>query len=163
MKNTTIFLLSLLAGCGNPVNSVDEQQNKEAVRQTDVRAFHATLERHLNAVSQKDLQTLASTLSPQGDMYLILPNTPITTTAKDFLAMHEEWFQDTGWTFEPKILHTDVGQDLGIGVVEVMYREPNRNGKPYFNRMAVSYALRKMEGRWYVVKDQACSLEKTGE
>ena len=155
-----LFSLALVGSCGNPKESGPEQR-AEATQHANEQAFTAALQKHLNAVSQKDLPALASTLSPQGDMYLILPNSPITATAKDFLTMHEEWFQDTSWTFETKIIHTDVGQDLGIGVVETMYREPLRNGKPYFNRMAVSYALRKIDGNWYVVQDQACSLEKT--
>ena len=50
---------------------------------------------------------------------------------------------------------------MGIAHTEIMYREPERDGKPYFNRMAVGYALEKIDGRWYVVKDQMCSLEKS--
>lgn len=163
IKTTVVLLLSLAIGCANPANPAGAGSDTDAMQATDKQAFKSALEKHLKAVSQKDLSTLAGTLSPKGDMYLVLPRSPITTTAKEFLATHEEWFQDTSWTFETKIIHTDVDANLGIAVVEVMYKEPDRNGKPYFNRMAVSYALRKLDGNWYVIHDQACSLEKTGD
>ena len=54
-----------------------------------------------------------------------------------------------------------MSDDLGMAVVEVIYREPNRNGKPYFNRMIVSYDLQKVAGQWYVIKDHASSVEKS--
>ena len=94
-------------------------------------------------------------------MELILPQSKITYTSKEFLDMHKEWFQDTTWTFETKILNSKVDGNLGIATVEILYKEPDRNGKPYFNRMAVGYVLEKEDGKWYVIKDQACSLEKS--
>ncbi len=158
------FLLSLciFISCENPIPAQEKVASEPSKAQQDA-ACISTLERHLQAISDKDLESLKATLSPQGDMQLILPNSEISTTTEAFINMHEEWFQDstTSWTFETKILHTDIGQDLGIAIVEVMYREAERNGKPYFNKMAVSYALRKIQDSWYVVKDHACTLEKT--
>ena len=39
--------------------------------------------------------------------------------------------------------------------------EPERDGKPYFNRMHISYTLEKQNGQWYVIKDHASSVEKS--
>ncbi|WP_452229545.1 MULTISPECIES: YybH family protein [unclassified Lacinutrix] len=124
--------------------------------------FVATMQKHLNAVTKKDLTTLKSTLSPNGNMQLILPNTEITNTVDAFMEYHKNWFAvEMPWTFETKILNTEIGKDFGIAITEIVYREPERNGEPYFNRMHVSYALQKIEGKWYIIKDHASSIEKS--
>ncbi len=46
-----------------------------------------------------------------------------------------------------------------MAVTEIVYREPEREGKPYFNRMIVSYDLEKIDGKWYIIKDHASSIE----
>ena len=119
------------------------------------------MQRHLDAVSNRDLETLQATLSPQGKMQLILPDTEIMNSADEFMAYHREWFQDTTWTFDAKILNTETGDRLGMAITEIVYREPDRNGKPYYNRMIVSYDLEKTNGQWYVIKDHASSVERS--
>lgn len=119
------------------------------------------MEKHLNSVSDRDLETLRSTMSPSGNMQLILPGTEIIHSVNAFMEYHEEWFQDTSWSFETKILNTTVGEKVGMAITEVIYREPERDGKPYFNRMIVSYDLVKENGNWYVIKDHASSIEKS--
>lgn len=125
------------------------------------RMLRTAMQKHLDAVSGKDLTTLASTMSPEGNMQLILPGDEIVASVDSFLAFHEAWFQDTSWTFTTEILNVEVGQEVGMAVTEVIYREPLRDGVPYFNRMIVSYTLRKMDGKWYVIKDHATSAEKS--
>lgn len=145
-----LFAGIIIYSCNQPAKGADNQAESRAV-----------LLKHLEAVAGKNLTALEETLSPEGEMYLILPNSELSTTAKQFLSFHEEWFQDTSWTFEPKIVLFEAGDQLAAATVEVMYREPDRNGKPYFNRMMVSYVLKNYGGKWYVIKDHACSIEKS--
>ncbi|MEM1326226.1 MAG: nuclear transport factor 2 family protein [Bacteroidota bacterium] len=120
------------------------------------------MQKHLDAVSNRDLSTLKSTLSPKGNMQLILPSTEIINSVDSFMNYHETWFQDTSaWTFDTEILNTMVTDDLAIAITQIVYREPERDGKPYFNRMTVSYGLQKYDGEWYVIKDHASSVEKS--
>ncbi|MEM1121037.1 MAG: nuclear transport factor 2 family protein [Bacteroidota bacterium] len=160
MKNLPLISLVLLffLACQSTETTqpltADVEQNKAA--------FVQTLETHLNAVSQRDLATLEATLSPQGDMHLILPQSKMTSTVDAFMDYHRSWFKlESDWTLENKIVYTNVGQDMGLAVVEAVYREPERDGKPYFNRMNVSYDLKKVDGKWYVVKDHMCSVAKS--
>ncbi len=127
----------------------------------DQSTFREVVEKHLNAVTHRDLTTLESTLSPAGKMQLILPGVEIIDSVSGFMEYHRAWFQDTTWTFETRVLNTEVGDRLGMAIVEVVYREPERDGKPYFNRMIVSYVLEKTDGRWYFIKDHASSVEKS--
>ena len=145
-----IFTGSMICSCIQSSNHISRQANSKTV-----------LLKHLEAVANKNLSMLEETLSPEGDMWLILPNSEPSTTVKDFLTMHEEWFQDTTWTFETTISHFEAGRDLASATVKVMYKEPDRNGKPYFNKMMVSYVLKLQEGQWYVIKDHACSIDKS--
>ena len=127
----------------------------------NVNQFNEILKVHLNAVSEKNIEKLITTLPPDSNFLFILPNSSPTISSKDFIEFHTEWFKDTSWTFETKIIATNIEEKMGIALVEVLYKEPERNGKPYFNKMSVSYALKKILGKWYVIKDHASSIEKT--
>jgi hypothetical protein len=127
----------------------------------DQQQFLEVINKHLNAVSNRDLESLKSTLSPTGEMQLILPKAEILYSVEAFLQYHIDWFALPDWTFETKVLNTKVGKQLGMAIVEIIYREPMRDGQPYFNRMIVSYVLERTNGHWYVIKDHASSVEKS--
>ncbi|WP_223787253.1 YybH family protein [Marinicella meishanensis] len=141
-----------LAGC---------QPHKPAPAGVVEEAARRVLTTHLNAVSNKDLDTLAATLSTAGGMQLILPGQEIIHGVDGFMAFHENWFAQPNWTFETEILQLTVGTELAYAVVQIIYREPERDGQPYFNRMIVSYDLQRLAGQWYVVKDHASSVKKS--
>lgn len=142
-----IFLI-LLAACESSVIDIEKE------------AAHTAMENHLNAVSKRNINDLMATLSPDDEMTLILPQSEIIDSKEGFIEYHRKWFEDQSWTFEYKILKLKAGTYFSIAVVEVLYKEPERNGKPYFNRMIVSYVLEKKQGKWCVIKDHASSIEK---
>jgi len=150
-----LFLFSIL------LISCAETEQTEVASAEKINAFTELMQKHLDAVSNKDIETLESTLSPDGNMQLILPSTEVMHGTDAFIDWHREWFKDDNWTFETKILDAQVGKDLGLAVTEIIYREPERDGKPYFNRMTVSYVLSYQDGNWYVIKDHASSIEKS--
>lgn len=153
-----LSLFLLLFACQTKEEPKPTKTSSEENKATFIQA----LTTHLDAVSQRDLPTLEATLSPKGDMHLILPQSKMTSTVKGFMDYHRAWFEGGGeWTLDNKIVYTNVGEDLGFAVVEAVYKEPERDGKPYFNRMNVSYSLKKMDGKWYVVKDHMCSVAKS--
>lgn len=162
MKYTLLLFVSLtFFNC----NNLAEKPSKEQLitsQETNKADFNTVLQKHLKAVSNKDLETLKSTLSPNGNMQLILPKTETTNTVSDFVKYHQEWFAaPIEWSFSTKVQNTTIGETVGMAVVEVVYKEPLRDGKPYFNRMIVSYDLEKINGNWYFIKDHASSVEKS--
>lgn len=162
IKNNIYFFLVLTSILFT--SCIEKEQENPLVNYKAVNEllFIETMQKHLNAVTNKDLATLKSTLSPNGNMQLILPKTEITNTVDDFMEYHKNWFEvKTPWTFETKILNTKIGKEFGIAITEIIYREPERNGVPYFNRMHVSYALQKINNKWYIIKDHASSIEKS--
>lgn len=162
--STASKFLSLVLICSAVYFSSCQAPIVEAtVTEADKKAFVDLMQKHLDAVTNRDLATLESTLAPDGNMQLILPGTEVTNTVEEFVEYHSAWFKDTTtvWTFDTKILNTVVGPKMGIAVTEILYKEPERNGVPYFNRMNVSYGLKKFKGRWCVIKDHASSIEKS--
>ncbi|UOB18629.1 YybH family protein [Abyssalbus ytuae] len=151
------FQNSLISCKGKQGNTTEDNftQNKES--------FMATMQKHLDAVSNRDLIALKSTMAPNGKMQLILPKTEIIQGVEEFMEYHRVWFKDSLWTFETNILNTEIGHKFGMVITEIIYREPERNGQPYFNRMIVSYDLEKINGKWYIIKDHASSIEKSTE
>ncbi|MGB5554201.1 MAG: nuclear transport factor 2 family protein [Flavobacteriaceae bacterium] len=154
---TAIMLQFSIVSCGEKA----EKENRKDDFEQNEEMFVSTMQKHLDAVSNRDLSILESTMSPDGKMQLILPETEIIDGVSGFMEYHKEWFKDSSWTFETKILNTNLGDDFGMAITEIIYREPERNGEPYFNRMIVSYDLEKIDGRWYIIKDHASSVEKS--
>lgn len=160
MKTTNLtftipILFLIFSSCNsNSTPQLDSKKNEKEIR--------TTLEKLLTSIENKDIDLLKSTLSPSGEMELILPNTKTTYTVDEFVNLHEEWFKDTSWTMETKILNIEPGKYIGTATTEAIYREPDRNGKPYLNHMIVSYVLRKnKDDLWYLIKDHASSLKKS--
>lgn len=163
IKNTILFFLLLFSFAINGCIESDSPKEEVISSAENKEIFLSVLQKHLDAVSEKDIEALKSTLSPEGKMQMILPGSEIINSADKFIEYHAEWFQDTLWTFETKILSTEIGEKIGLAVTEIIYREPNRNGNPYFNRMIVSYSLEKIGRKWYIISDHASSIEKTGD
>lgn len=146
-----MFVAFVLMACGHQ-QTVKPASSEQALQ---------VMQKHLDAVTDKNLLALSQTLPPDGQMQLILPQAEIIEGVDGFLKFHEDWFAQPGWTFQTKILNSEVGEQLAMMVVEIIYREAERNGKPYFNRMIVSYDLKNIENNWYVIKDHASSIEKS--
>ncbi|WP_282097926.1 nuclear transport factor 2 family protein [Sinomicrobium weinanense] len=158
------FLSLLIIFTTTPVliscNNVEKKETTPGQAKSE-QEFVNIMQRHLNAVTNRDIEALKSTMSPEGKMQLILPGSEIIYSVDGFMDYHKKWFSDSAWTFEAKILNTRIGNKIGMAVAEIMYKEPEREGKPYYNRMIVSYDLEKIDGTWYVIKDHASSVEKS--
>lgn len=150
MKNYYYLVLVLMLSACHQKQNLKEQHPAWVLMQ-----------QHLDAVSNKDLNSLEQTMSPDDQMQLILPQTEIINGVDGFMKFHENWFAQPGWTFETKILNSEIGEQLAMMVVEIFYREADRDGKPYFNQMIVSYDLKKIDRQWYVIKDHASSVKKS--
>ncbi len=145
---------------GQPAAStvIDSTSRENFTRE---RNFRSALQRHLAAVENKSLEALKSTLSPTGAMELLLEGRERSLTVKEFMDFHVAWFATSGWQFTAGILDAQVGDRLGTATVEAVYREDERDGKPYFNRMYITYALELQGGKWYVIRDHAVSRVKS--
>lgn len=92
-----LFIQIAHISCNQRQKDISETVNGRVQKDDD--PFKEVLKRHLDAVSNRDLKTLKSTLSPEGTMQLILPGMEIITKVEGFLDYHREWFALTDWTF----------------------------------------------------------------
>ena len=150
MKNFIIalILLLLISSCSNHKNNGNN-------------SFIKTVQVHLDSISNKDIEQMKSTLPTTGEFYLTLPNGVITKTVKEFVEGQTDWFKSKGWSFETEIIKQDHGAEFGFALVIADYHEKNRGGKPYHHKMFISYALKKINNKWLVVKDHASTIKKT--
>ncbi|MEO1448752.1 MAG: hypothetical protein AAFV07_04445 [Bacteroidota bacterium] len=151
MRIILAALLCGLLGC----------QTASEPSEADTDAMINTLRTHLEALSAHDYPGLISTIPDSGAFHLILPTGAKLSTVAQFQNMHEPWLAEDDWTMESEILSVIPGVDMGTAIVVSTLREPEREGKPYFHRMYVTYTLRKMDGAWKVVLDQATTIEKS--
>lgn len=134
---------------------------QKAQRKADHKLFHATLRKHTTAISNRDIATLKTLMSPDGLMHLMRPNTAVVYSTDNYIKYHESWFQDPNWSIKFTITDSEVGAEMGLAITEVMYEVPERDGKPYWNKMTISFVMKKMDGAWYVISDHSGSVKKS--
>ena len=155
----TICLSIVLLSCKNEAEKQPERDIPDPALNKEM--LLTAMNEHMKAISDRDLIALKNTLSPNGNMQLILPGMEIIEKVDGFMDYHREWFEAEGWSFDYSILNSEVGETMGMVVMSFTYKEAERDGKPYFNRMVISYNLQKIDGKWYVIKDHASSVEKS--
>lgn len=96
-----------------------------------------------------------------GRYLLILPDGNSMNTAQEFYEMHQEWFKEPGWTIDMEIKEFRQSGDFAQSTVVATYREPDRNGQPYWHKMWITYVLENIDGRWFVTSDHASTMEKS--
>jgi len=150
-----ILIVAIATAC-QPTETVAEGPTPE-----DHKLFHQTLRTHLDALNTKNFAELQKSLSPDGTMYMIRPNTPVIHSTASYEEYHQNWFQDDSWKLKGAITDSYVGTDSGIAVAEIRYEIPNRDGKSYWNEMTISYGLKKVQDNWYIIKDHSSSVRKS--
>ena len=150
-------LLAHIFSCGAKV-TVDTPLVSYNSEETSVKE---TMQKHLDAISGRSMEGVKATIGGGESFELLLQGSEVLKGEQAFIDYHTEWFQDTTWTLDAKIISEEIGSELAAFTTEVMYREPDRDGEPYFNKMHVTYVLAERGGEWKVIKDHACSIEKS--
>ena len=116
--------------------------------------FDCTLIKHLTSIQSRNYELLESTITPDKEMTFILPNGQYFEDPLTFKKLIKEWFADTAWTFEYKIIRKFHSNSLGYALLLIDYNEADRNGKPYHLDHYLSLVFQKKGERWYLVHDQ---------
>ncbi len=157
-RPAVLFILTLLlSSCVLNIDRTREGRTAGEVH----RQFERDTANHLRSISEKDIELMKTTLPETGELYLTLPDGSMTTTVEEFVSGQSEWFDTVDFTFETELIKSEHGPEYGYMLVFADYRVPERDGRPYYHRMFVSYVLRHEDDRWVVIKDHASTLSKT--
>ncbi|MDY7094338.1 MAG: nuclear transport factor 2 family protein [Acidobacteriota bacterium] len=111
--------------------------------------FRKAVSVHVDAVQNRDLETLLDTITTGEDLTLIFPNGTTYSTRKEYVDFHREWFADESWTMEMVPESFLVRGDLGIALMRTTYTD---EAGP--RQALLSLTFTREEGQWRLVFDQ---------
>lgn len=118
--------------------------------------FNEALQGHLDAISNRNIETFKNHITRDATMYTIVQNGHAFTTPAEMIAIHEEWFKDPSWTWEGTVIHTVVGEDMAMGLVKYEHC-PKAGDLPLVSWL--TYVFRLEDGAWRIIHDQSTSLD----
>lgn len=118
--------------------------------------FDRALQRHFEAISNRDIGAFASHMTRGETLYTIVQNGHAFTTPAEIIAVHEDWFKDPDWIWEGTLVHKVVGDDMAMALVKYDYRRKPED-EPLSNWL--TYVFRLEDGEWRIVHDQNTALD----
>jgi len=115
--------------------------------------FRETLDRHLMAIRERDLDGLADTVA-RDELTLITSDGRLVTDPTEFLAMHRDWFAGTTWSLDAEVASLVETAELGLAVLRLDYRDDPPGGTPVRESSWLSLVFALRDGRWVMVHDQ---------
>ncbi|MDP5273706.1 YybH family protein [Chengkuizengella axinellae] len=114
--------------------------------------FTETLQDHLQAVSNKDLERFLLTVHP--DITLVLPNGKYIDNDEEFKKFHESWFADDDWRIQFEIVKVLETEGMCSALLRVIYDDIDPNNQPYQKKYYLQLLFKKKDGKWLLVFDQ---------
>ena len=118
--------------------------------------FDYALQKHFEAISNRDIEAFKSHLTKESTLYTIVQNGHAFTTPAETIEIHSQWFKDPNWVWEGTVVHKVVGEDVAMALVKYQYR-----AKPEDKPIAtwLTYVFQLQEGQWRIVHDQNTALD----
>ncbi len=121
--------------------------------------LQGTIQAHLDAIQNRDLDTLLDTITTGERLTLIFPDGTLYETRAEYVAFHKEWFADPNWTmtFEP------IRTVESPGLATVLLRTTYEDDGPASRRQGF-LALTFADGGdgWRLVMDQNTRIPMDG-
>lgn len=119
--------------------------------------FEETLKIHLQAIENRDFETLVSTMPEEGgETVLILPHGSINKSRDNFVDAHKEWFADPSWKQECEIINTIETSEMGVATIKYVYTQGDGNKW----KALLGLVFQKVGERWALVHDQNTRIEE---
>lgn len=118
--------------------------------------FDKTLQDHLDAISNRDIEAFKAHLTRGDKLYTIVQNGHAFTTPAELIDIHEQWFKDLNWIWEGTVVHKVVGEDMAMALVKYQYRA-RVDDEPFSTWLL--YVFQLQDGEWRIVHDQNTALD----
>ena len=115
--------------------------------------FEQTLQRHLNAIKDRNLDEYEATVSTEKP-YVVLPDGTLLKGHQAIIDWHRDWFSDPDWRIEVNILHVDETKDTGLALATINYDDIDPQGNPYHKKYYLSLGFAQQAGEWKLIHDQ---------
>ncbi len=114
--------------------------------------FQHTLQRHLQAIADRDLDTLLDTVSDQVD--LIFPNGQLLRGKQAYRDFHVEWFGDDQWRLEPQVVRSTESAEMATVLLRYELRDVPEPGQGNPREAFLVLVFQLIDDRWQLVHDQ---------
>lgn len=140
---STPILFLILAGCGEP--------------EPDVAGFEATLNKHVSAIQNRNLDDIEATITTGTNLDLIFPGGKHTETRAEYLDFHKNWFAEPEWSMKMEKVRQSVGQDMAYALFKSSYTDSEK-GKSITRTNWLSFTFKKEGAKWALIADQNTPL-----
>lgn len=116
-------------------------------------SFNETLQKHLDAISQKNLDVIKATVADS--VTLIFPDGEVLRSKQKFVEFHINWFKDPAWKMTTEILRVQEDGQLAYGLVKYKLINYNKDGST--KSQSTTYLVlvfEKQKSGWKLVHDQ---------
>jgi len=118
--------------------------------------FDLALQRHFDAIRNRDLNAFKAHMTKNDTLYTIVQNGHVFKTPEEIVAVHEAWFKDPEWIWEGTVVHKAVGTDMAMAVIKYNYRAKAAE-TPVETWLTYVFALE--DGEWKIIHDQNTALD----
>lgn len=115
--------------------------------------FKTTLDKHLQAVTTKNIDGFLETVSKE-DITLIMPNGSLINDCRAFSDLHKSWFLDDDWSIEYKIIEVKEGKHLSSALLEINYHDLDENNQSIHLHYYLYLLFEKKDHEWLLIHDQ---------
>ena len=118
--------------------------------------FDLALNCHFAAITNRDIEAFKSHLTLGDTLYTVVQNGHAFKTRAETIAIHEQWFKDSDWTWQAEVVNKVVGEDMAMALIRYTY-QPNRETAAFETWLV--YVFQLQEGAWRIVHDQNTALD----
>ncbi len=116
--------------------------------------FQKTVDVHLKAIQNRDMDAFLETVTAEEKISLILPNGAFIHQRKAFVEFMRDWFSDPDWKMETELLRTVETPGMAFVLLFVTYNDLDQNGEPYTLTYYLNLVFAKENEKWVLVHDQ---------
>lgn len=117
--------------------------------------FAATLDRHLNAISSRDIAAFEATVADE--VRLVGTDGNVIEGRVDAVEAHRQWFADPSWRFDPYVMFSDTKDGVGWALARVRYESAEGASELC---LFLLFTRDEADGLWRLSYDQGTAVKK---